>query len=110
MNGVQTCALPISGKAGFFHNAAVTDFLRLFDLGDGRSSVANREEEFWVFFAACGLMSPIHGSTPSCALALRSFLALSVRSTCGAQPAHKWVILPLTRVLNKKEGEKISDL
>ena len=43
------------------NDAAVTDLLRLFDLGNGGAGIAHREEELRIFIAAGRLMSPIHG-------------------------------------------------
>jgi hypothetical protein len=40
------------GQAGIFDYTAITDLLRFFNLGDGRASISNREEEFWIFITA----------------------------------------------------------
>jgi hypothetical protein len=84
-------------QAWLFDDAAITDLLRLFDLGNGGAGIAHGEEELRIFFAAGRLMSPIHG------------YPLPVIELVTAQKnAHKRVILPVTLKLNKKVREKIS--
>jgi hypothetical protein len=48
-------------EALFAHVAASAHLFGLFDLQDGRTGVADREEQFRVLVEARGTVTPIHG-------------------------------------------------
>jgi hypothetical protein len=49
------------GQALLAYVAAPTNLLRLLDLEDGGASVADGEEQLWVFFKTRRAVAPIHG-------------------------------------------------
>src|SRR5674476_1265186 len=52
-------------KALFTDVAAAAHDFRFFDLKDGGTSIADGEEELWVFIKTCCTVSPIHEDAPS---------------------------------------------
>jgi len=47
-------------QAGFNHRATPTNSFCFLDLGERRSGISDREEEFRILFAADCLMAPVH--------------------------------------------------